>query len=91
MKKNDFVKLCADRVGLSLKDMRDVLNIIGECITETMRDEDGVSPFMGFKFYTEYKEAHAARNPGTGEVVQVEAKFNPKARFSMALKNAINK
>ena len=90
MKKSDFVKMCAEKAGLSQRDMREVLDIVGDCVAVAMKDEDGVSPFAGVKFYTEFKEARMAKNPRTGEPVQVEAKYRPKARFGVAIKEAIN-
>ena len=90
MKKTEFVKMCAEKAGLSQRDMREVLDIVGECISVAMKDDDGVSPFTGIKFYTEFKESRTARNPRTGEIIQVEAKYRPKARFGIAIKEAVN-
>ncbi len=90
MNKGDFVKLCAEKAHLSQKDMREVLAAVGESITIAMRDEDGVIPFVGFKFYREYKDPHNKRNPATGDIVNVPGKYYAKVRFSEKVKEAIN-
>ena len=90
MDKQSFIKKCAERAGLSQKDMREVLTVVGDCIVECMKDEDGITPFSGMKFVSVLKEARIARNPRTGEDVEVPAKYMPKIRFGAHVKTALN-
>lgn len=47
---------------------------------------------MGLGTFTvEDKPAHAARNPRTGETINVPAKKAPKFKISASLKDAVNK
>ena len=55
-----------------------------------MKDEDGVTPFSGVKFYARYNEAKIGRNPATGESVNIAAKYQPKVRFGSHVKEIIN-
>lgn len=91
MKKQEFVKVCAEKANLSQKDMREVLAAIGEVIVEAMKDEDGVTPFCGMKFSVEYRDAHVGRNPSTGEAIQIAGKYRPKVKFGNTVKDAVNK
>ena len=90
MKKVDFIKEFAAKAELSLKDAKEVVQVMGDLIVEHMKDEDGVSPFSGMKFVATYKDARTARNPQTGESMKVPAKYAPRVRFGKAVKEAIN-
>lgn len=64
--------------------------VIG-CIVDAIVSGDGVR-LMGLGTFTvEDKPAHVARNPRTGEMVQVPAKKAPKFKISASLKDAANK
>ena len=64
--------------------------VIG-CIVDAIVSGDGVR-LMGLGTFTvEDKPAHVARNPRTGEMVQVPAKKVPKFKISASLKDAVNK
>ena len=90
MKKNVFIKRCAEDLGISQKRMKEVIEVIGGNIVEGMRDDDGVSPFVGIKFISEYKDPHIGRNPMTGESIEVPGKWRPKVKFGVAVKEALN-
>lgn len=90
MSKEEFVKLCAEKANLTQKDMKEVLAAVGECIVIGMRDEGGVAPFVGFKFYREYKEPHVKRNPATGGTVNVPGQYYAKVRLGGKVKEAVN-
>ena len=90
MTKNEFMKACAVKSGLTQKDMKEVLEIIGDMIVVNMKTEDGVTPFTGMKFVAEYKDPHVARNPLNGQQVNVPGKYRPKVKFGVAVKDALN-
>lgn len=90
MKKAEFIKMFAEKANMSQKDTKEILTVFGEVLVEAMKDEDGISPFPGMKFIAEYKEPHVARNPATGETVQVAGKYRPKVKFGAVVKDALN-
>lgn len=90
MKSVDFIRECAEASGMTMKDTKIVLKAIGDVVMSHMNDEDGVTPFPGLKLYSVFKEARTGRNPSTGEAVEIAAKYQPKARFGKAVKDAIN-
>ena len=90
MTKIEFVKKCAEEAELSQKKIKEVLASIGDNIVGCMKDEDGVTPFPGMKFSAVYKEARTGRNPSTGETISIPAKYHAKAKFGVAVKNALN-
>lgn len=89
MNKTEFTREFAGKAGLTIKDAREVLKVLGDEIATHMKDEDGVSPFNGVKFIAIHKDARDYRNPRTGDVVTAPAKYVPKARFGKAFKEAV--
>lgn len=90
MKKIDFVREFAANADLSMKDAKEIMQVMGDTIVAHMKDEDGVCPFAGMKFVAVYKDARKTRNPQTGEMMTVPAKYAPRVRFGKAVKEAIN-
>ena len=90
MKKSDFIREVAKRSEMTIKDTTEVLKIVGDAIVEYMKDEDGVTPFSGIKFATNYRDAYTARNPQNGEPISVAAHYQPKVKFGRAVKDALN-
>ncbi len=90
MNRTDFAKICAERCGVTQKLMKNILAEVGTLITENMKDEDGVTPFQGMKFYAVHKDARMGRNPQNGEPIEIAAKYQPKIKFGATVKNAIN-
>lgn len=92
MKRVEFVKEFKERSGLtSQKDSREILDIVGQMITEHMLDEDGVQPFAGFKFEAKYTPSREYKDPNTREVKVTPAKYRPKVKFGKSVKDNINK
>ena len=70
---------------------KEELDRVTGCIVDAIVSGDGVR-LMGLGTFTvEDKPAHVARNPRTGEMVQVPAKKAPKFKISASLKDAVNK
>lgn len=77
--------------GLSKKDAGAVLYAAIEAITKTLEaGERVVVPGFG-TFEVRSKAATTARNPRTGETIQVAAKKAPAFKPGATLKNAVNK
>lgn len=67
------------------------LDRVIECVVDAIASGEGVR-LMGLGTFTvEDKPARVARNPRTGETVQVPAKKAPKFKISASLKDAVNK
>lgn len=90
MKRTEFIKEFAEKSSLTQKDTREVLKALQDVVYTHMKDEDGVPLFEGLKLSAVHKDAKTARNPRTGESINVPAKWTPKARFGKAAKDAVN-
>ena len=70
---------------------KEELDRVVECIVDAIASGEGVR-LMGLGTFTvEDKPAHGARNPRTGETINVPAKKAPKFKISASLKDAVNK
>ena len=76
MTKNDFIALAAERAGMTKKDLGVALEAIDDVLLEeVIAKEDSVRLKIGtISGYTKHSEARKARNPRTGETIQVPAK-----------------
>ena len=90
MTKLEFVKAVAEKLGYTQKSIKEVLDVMQEVAYEGMAQEEEVKIFDGVTLIGVHKEARTARNPITGETIQVEAKIAPKAKFGKACKDALN-
>ena len=77
--KHDMTKAAADRV------VEDII----ETITNTLKSGDEVSIAGLGIFSAKMRAARTARNPRTGEPIQVPAMRVPKFRAAKALKDAV--
>ena len=93
MKKTEFVKLVADKVDMTQKDVSAVIDAFEEVMMEEIfAKEDSVRLTMGtFSGYTKpATNERQGRNPATGETITIAAKAEqhgqPKIKFSKAAK-----
>ena len=87
MTKHDFVK----EQGFSgtLKETAAYIDAFTEAVTEAMAEREEVS-LTGFaKFYVEEVAARKARNPRTGEAVDVPARDRVKIKILSGLKQSV--
>jgi DNA-binding protein HU-beta len=76
-------------VDVSKKHADEVVDFVFDSITESMKKGDEVS-IAGFGiFVVKQRKARTARNPKTGEIVQVPATKVPKFKAGKALKEAV--
>lgn len=73
MKKWDFVKLVAEKTGLSQQDVNKVIDEVGRIIVEQCRDkgEEISIPTIG-SFKQKVNPARKGRNPLTGETIDIK-------------------
>ena len=89
MKKQDLVNIVLDIVGGTKTQSEDVIKALFDGIAGEMA-KGGTVDIAGFgKFTGTNRAARTARNPRTGETVQVAAKRVPKFKAGKALKDTV--
>lgn len=90
MNKKELVEFIADKVDLSKADAERTLEAFMEAVTTTLTKKDSVV-LTGFgTFSVSERAARQARNPRTGEMVNVSARTAPKFKAGKKLKDAVN-
>lgn len=89
MKKKDFIKAISDITGFTQKDVRAVLDAIQVVTVNALNSDQSVKLIDGVTLSRVHKEACQRRNPATGGIVDVPAKYVPKCKIGTALKNAV--
>ena len=89
MNKADLINHVASSAGLSKAAAGDAVEAVIGGITETLTDGGSVS-LVGFgTFSVVERAARTARNPRTGESIEVAASNAPKFKAGKALKDAV--
>jgi DNA-binding protein HU-beta len=89
MNKAELIGYVADTAGLSKTAASDAVEAVIGGITSTLASGDSVS-LVGFgTFSVADRAARTARNPRTGEAIQVAASKAPKFKPGKALKDAV--
>jgi len=89
MNKAALVEKVNEVLGTTKVQSEEVVNVIFDSITASLKKGDEVS-VAGFGIFSAKKRAaRSARNPRTGEIVKVAAMNVPKFRASKALKDAV--
>jgi DNA-binding protein HU-beta len=90
MNKGDLVNTVAEKANLSRGDAGKALDAALDTITEALKRGEEVK-IVGFgSFVVANRAAGQARNPRTGETVNVPASKSPKFRAGAGLKEAVN-
>lgn len=91
MTKSDLVAAMAEKAGIRKKDAEAALNAFIEVVTEALQKGDKVE-IRGFgTFLMKERAARVARNPKTGEKVEVPPKLVPAFKPGKDLKEATEK
>lgn len=73
MKKWDFIKLIANKVGMSQQDVNSVIDEMGNVIVEQVRDHGETISLNNLgAFRPKINPARQGRNPLTGETIEVK-------------------
>jgi DNA-binding protein HU-beta len=89
MNKADIITKVHEVLGSSKADAERAVETMFSSIEEAMKDGDSIS-IAGFGiFEAKMRAAREARNPRTGEAVQVPAMRVPKFRAAKALKDSV--
>lgn len=90
MNKPEFIEAVATEAGITKKDAENAVNAFTKVVTNALTKGDKVQ-LIGFgTFEVADRAAREARNPKTGETVQVAASKAPKFKASGTLKDAVN-
>ena len=90
MKKIDIVNSLKDTRSISKADAAEIVDQVIDIMKNGVK-EDGVLDIFGFLKITKvHKDAGTARNPRTGETVNVPEKNIPKVKFSKTFKDFLN-
>lgn len=90
MNKNELISAVADKAGMTKESAGGAVEAVLACITETLTSGDEVR-LLGFgSFVVADRKATTARNPRTGEPINVPASKAPKFKAGKALKDAVN-
>lgn len=91
MNKNELIAVVAENAELSKKDATKAVSATLDAIAKAMAEGDKVQ-LIGFgTFETRTRSAKTAKNPRTGETVNVPACKAPAFKAGKALKELVNK
>ena len=93
MNKQGLIRALAEKLNdnqkdfsYSQKDAAYILDSLQNVVFDTLKDEEEVKLFDGLVLSVAEKSARTARNPMTGETIEVPAKKAVKAKFGKAVK-----
>ena len=90
MNKTELIAAVAEKAELSKKDAEKAVKAFTDVVTEELVKGEKVQ-LVGFgNFEVSASAARVARNPKTGEPMNVEASKTPKFKAGKALKDAVN-
>ncbi len=89
MNKADLVDAVNEAIGGSKSQAEDAVNTVVESITNSLKSGEEVSISGLGIFSAKLRAARTARNPRTGEAIQVPEMRVPKFRAAKALKEAV--
>jgi len=88
--KKELVEIIADQTGITQVDTKIVVESFLEAVSNSLKNGRNIE-IRGFgRFKVKQKKARTARNPRTGELVQVQAGIKPVFEASKDLKVRIN-
>jgi DNA-binding protein HU-beta len=89
MTKAELIERMAQKAKISKRAAGIALNTVVDSITNALKNDDKVA-LVGFgTFSVSRRKARTARNPRTGEPIEVPAKRAPKFKAGRDLKNAV--
>lgn len=90
MNKVELAKAIAAKIeGCTNKHAKEVLDVMQDVVFSTI-PTDEVKIMDGVTLMAVTKDARVARNPRTGESVEVPSKVAPKCKFGKPIKEALN-
>ena len=90
MTKKEFIGVIAEKAGVSKKDTEAVYDALWASVIEALKAGEKVQITGIGTFEVRERPARVAKNPRTGESVEVDASKSPAFKASKALKDSIN-
>lgn len=90
LSKVDVASLVAGKLGVTKRDALAVTEEVFGTILDILKEGNSVSIAKFGKFDTKVVEAHSARNPQTGETIEVPEKIKPTFSYSSTVKRELN-
>ncbi|OIP22329.1 DNA-binding protein HU [bacterium CG_4_10_14_0_2_um_filter_33_32] len=91
MTKEQLLEVVANKSNLSQQAVNNLLKILGEVITESLRKGEKVAVSGIGVFDVNNRASRRARNPQTGEIMKIPAMRIPCFRAAVGLKKAVRK
>lgn len=89
MNKQDIVDAVHQALGGTKASAEHAMDVVIDTITDALKKREEISIAGLGIFSTKLRKARTARNPRTGEKVEVAAMYVPKFRAAKALKDAV--
>ena len=90
MNKNELISAVAEQCDMSKQQAGDAVDAVLNTVTGSLAKGEEVR-ILGFgNFVVADRKATTARNPRTGETINVPASKSPKFKAGKALKDAVN-
>lgn len=89
MNKGDIIEAVFNKIGGTKKAAEDAVDVVFDSITKTLSHGQDVSVSGFGTFLVKDRAARTARNPRTGETVNVPKTRVPKFRAGKGLKDAV--
>ncbi len=91
MNKSELCAALANKTEMSKKDADKFVNAFVDVVSETLAAGDKIQVIGFGSFEVKSRAARTARNPRTGEEIQIEASKSPVFKAGKALKDVVNK
>lgn len=89
MTKKEIASIVSEKVNLSKKDAEAAVNVVFDSIAQAMKEGDKVN-IAGFGiFEAKERSARTAKNPQTGETIEISARKVPTVKFSKTVKELV--
>ena len=89
LSKNDIIDAVSDNLDLSRSDVDSIVSEAFDVITNSLTEDKDVQIYGFGKFFVKDVPARKARNPKTGETIDVDATKKPGFKASSTLKERI--
>lgn len=89
MTKKELATIVSEKVNMSKKDAEAAVNVVFDSIAQAMKEGDKVN-IAGFGiFETKERSARTAKNPQTGETIEIAARKVPAVKFGKTVKDLV--
>lgn len=90
MNKLELIQAVKEKTGLTQQEAADVVRIVFQSMTDALANGERVEIRGLFSFYAKEYRPYIARNPKTGEKVQVSGKKLPVFKPGLELRQRVN-